>query len=247
MKIKWPGPKGRHQVKFGVWFQRFQSNENIALSQFGQATFPSLAAFLGGSFDLGHGHGKSPRRSVIDPAELALAIQRVLRGRCISREPEIHNFARFPRRVLTGWNEAYGRASNYNFTNGVINTQPTIGNSIFTTNNAGSTSSTTDRFGVESHRDQDRRARRIRNVQRFAGCPGLPTDQNAPFNPTYSIPNLTLDKFPVSLPIVPHSAGTPSPAGTKLVPGGVQPDLKTPTVLSYSLKIEQEISRQYIA
>ena len=41
--------KGRHQFKFGVWFQRFQSNENIALSQYGQATFPSLTTFLQGS------------------------------------------------------------------------------------------------------------------------------------------------------------------------------------------------------
>jgi len=71
---------------------------------------------------------------------------------------------------------------------------------------------------------------------------GYRTDQNAPFNPSYSIPNLTVDKLPVSLAIVAQSNGTASPTGTKLVPGGVQPDLKTPTVLSYSLKIEQEIS-----
>jgi len=49
--------KGRHQFKLGVWFQRFQSNENIALSQYGQATFPSLAAFLGGSFNAISGTG----------------------------------------------------------------------------------------------------------------------------------------------------------------------------------------------
>src|SRR5262249_19250762 len=31
--------RGRHQFDFGVWLQKFQSNETIALSQFGQATF----------------------------------------------------------------------------------------------------------------------------------------------------------------------------------------------------------------
>src|SRR4029077_15659086 len=41
--------RGRHQLSFGVWFQRFQSNENIALSQFGQATFTSLQTFLQGT------------------------------------------------------------------------------------------------------------------------------------------------------------------------------------------------------
>src|SRR5260370_17066948 len=36
----------------------------------------------------------------------------------------------------TGWNEDRGRAANYTFTNGIINTQPHTGDSIFTTNNA---------------------------------------------------------------------------------------------------------------
>ena len=71
---------------------------------------------------------------------------------------------------------------------------------------------------------------------------GYRADQNAPFNTTYTIPNLTLDKFPLVLPIVPVSGGTASPAGTKIVPAGVQPDMKTPTVISYSLKIEREIT-----
>src|SRR4029077_20266429 len=37
---------GRHQFSFGAWFQQFQSNEKIALSQYGQATFPSVAQFI---------------------------------------------------------------------------------------------------------------------------------------------------------------------------------------------------------
>ena len=40
---------GRHQFNFGIWLQRFQSNETIALSQFGQATFSSLNSFLSGT------------------------------------------------------------------------------------------------------------------------------------------------------------------------------------------------------
>src|SRR5713101_7967359 len=41
--------RGRHQFEFGAWLQRFQSNETIALSQFGQATFTSLQTFLQGT------------------------------------------------------------------------------------------------------------------------------------------------------------------------------------------------------
>ena len=37
---------GRHQISFGEWFQRLQSNETLALSQYGQATFTSLQTFL---------------------------------------------------------------------------------------------------------------------------------------------------------------------------------------------------------
>ena len=64
---------------------------------------------------------------------------------------------------------------------------------------------------------------------------GYRTDQNAPFNPTYSLPNAKLN----ALPIVTSA----KPAATaKLVPGGVQPDLQTPTLVSWSFKMQQELT-----
>src|SRR6202042_3175768 len=44
-----PWTHGRNQLSLGAWFQQFQSNENIALSQYGQATFASLTTFLSGT------------------------------------------------------------------------------------------------------------------------------------------------------------------------------------------------------
>jgi hypothetical protein len=64
---------------------------------------------------------------------------------------------------------------------------------------------------------------------------GYRADQNAPFNPVYSIANTTVSK----LPLDPTAA---VPAGAKLVPGGVQPDMQTPTLISWSLRIERELS-----
>jgi hypothetical protein len=64
---------------------------------------------------------------------------------------------------------------------------------------------------------------------------GYRTDQNAPFNPTYSLPNLSVSRLPIS----PDAA---VPATAKLVPGGVQPDLKTPTLISWSFRIERELT-----
>jgi hypothetical protein len=64
---------------------------------------------------------------------------------------------------------------------------------------------------------------------------GYRTDQNAPFNPTYSLPNEPVTQLPI-LPSAPVSSTA------KLVPGGTQPDLKTPTLISWSLRIQQEIT-----
>jgi hypothetical protein len=64
---------------------------------------------------------------------------------------------------------------------------------------------------------------------------GYRTDQNAPFNPTYSIPSLAVSKFPID-------PSVPLPATAKLVPGGIQPDMKTPTLISWSLRVQRELS-----
>jgi hypothetical protein len=57
-------------------------------------------------------------------------------------------------------------------------------------------------------------------------------DQNGPFNTVYAVKNIAFSN------IAPDAVY----AGTKVVPSGVQPDLKTPTVESWSLKIEQQLS-----
>jgi hypothetical protein len=63
---------------------------------------------------------------------------------------------------------------------------------------------------------------------------GYRTDQNAPFNPTYNLAT-NVSTFPVSL-------SAPIPAAAKLVPGGIQPDMQTPTVISWSLRVQQELT-----
>ena len=65
---------------------------------------------------------------------------------------------------------------------------------------------------------------------------GYRMDQNAPFNPTYSIASLPVSKLPLSTQV-------PPPSNALLVPGGVQPDLKMPTLISYSLRVEQALTQ----
>ncbi|HEY6385191.1 MAG TPA: carboxypeptidase regulatory-like domain-containing protein [Candidatus Acidoferrum sp.] len=219
----------RHQLSFGAWFQPFQSNETIALSQYGQATFASLTTFLQGTIGT----------FLFDPAPTEM------NWRSLFGAPYAEDVIRLSQRLTlslgfraefsTGWNEAHGRAANYTFTNGVISTEPHIGDSLFTTNNAKFlpqprialawsplSAKTVLRAGFGMYND-------------LQDALGYRTDQNAPFNPTYSIPSLAVSKLPID-------PTAPIPATAKLVPGGVQPDMQTPTLISWSLRVEQQLS-----
>ena len=122
--------KGRHQITAGAWFQRLQSNETLALSQYGQATFTSLQTLLTGTM----------ATLLYDPtptaARLAFLVWRVLYRDAIRLTPRLTCLSGFRDEFNTGWNEVDGRASNYTYPDGVISSQPTVGNSVFTVNNA---------------------------------------------------------------------------------------------------------------
>ena len=225
--------RGRHQFSFGAWFQPFQSNETIALSQYGQATFTSLQTFLQGTTST----------FLYDPAPTEMN-WRSLFGALYAEDvirltPKLTLSLGFRDEFSTGWNEAHGRAANYTFSNGIISSQPRIGDAIFTANNAkflpqprigiawsplGSRTVIHGGFGMYNE---------------LQDALGYRTDQNAPFNPAYSIASLPVSKLPVN-------PASPVPAGALLVPGGVQPDLKMPTLISWSLKVQQELSRNTV-
>ncbi|HKT26318.1 MAG TPA: carboxypeptidase-like regulatory domain-containing protein [Terriglobales bacterium] len=220
--------RGRHQITLGVWLQPFQSNETIALSQFGQATFTSLQTFLQGTIG---GFLFDPKPSEMNWRSLfgAWYAQDAMR-----LTPRLTLSLGFRSEFSTGWNEAHGRAANYTFTSGVISSQPHTGNSFFTTNNA--------RFLPEPRVGIAWSPWGTKTVVRagfgiyndLQDALGYRADQNAPFNPVYNVPNLPVG----SLPINPNA---PVPNNALLVPGGVQPDMKTPTLISYSLRVEREL------
>ena len=231
-RVTWT--RGRHQMSFGAWFQQFQSNENIALSQFGQATFTSLTTFLAGTAS----------SFLFDPAPTPLnwrSLFGALHAEDVIRvSSKLTVSLGFRGEFSTGWNEAHGRASDYVFVNGVIQTQPNIGNNLFTTNNAKFLPQ--PRVGVAwSPLDRKTVLRAGFGMYNdLQDALGYRADQNAPFNPVYTIPNEPV----ASLPLNPAA---PVPANAKLVPGGVQPDMKTPTLISWSTRIERETFAEHFS
>jgi hypothetical protein len=221
--------RGRHQLSLGVWLQPFQSNETIALSQYGQATFASLTTFLEGTIG----------SFLFDPVPTEMNWRSLFGGwyaeDAIRFGRKLSLSIGYREEFSTGWNEAHGRAANYVFNSGVIQTQPHIGDSLFTTNNGKFLPQ--PRIGVAwspfSVRTVFRAGFGIYNDLQDAL--GYRTDQNAPFNPTYSIPSLAVANLPIN-------PAAPIPATAKVVPGGVQPDMQTPTLISWSLRLQQQLS-----
>jgi Carboxypeptidase regulatory-like domain len=225
--------RGRHQLALGAWFQPFQSNETIALSQYGQLTFSSLSNFLQGAAS----------SFLWDPSPTEMNWRSLFGAWYFSDviriAPRLTLSLGFRGEFTTGWNEAHGRAANYTFSNGVISNQPHVGHSLFTTNNAKFLPEPRIALAWSPLSDKTVIRSGFGIYNDLQDALGYRTDQNAPFNPTYSVGSATKPFQVSSLPIDPTAA---APAGAKLVPGGVQPDMKTPTLISWSLRVQQELS-----
>jgi Carboxypeptidase regulatory-like domain len=222
--------RGKHQIEAGVWFQRIQANDSFAQAQFGQASFATLPALLQGTVAT-FTAVPSPTPLGWRSLEAAAYVQDTIHLR-----PNLEIKLGFRSESTNGWNEVAGRAANYGFTNGVINSNPTIGSSVFTNNNAkflpaprvgiawdpfgGGNTVIRAGFGIY-YSLLDNLSFRL--------------DQNAPYNTTISLKNVAVG----SIDIVP---GQPLPAGGKISPAGVDPNLKTGAVESYTLKVEQKIA-----
>jgi hypothetical protein len=224
--------RGIHQIELGAWFQRVQANDNLAQNQYGQASFGSLSAFLQGTI--------STFTVVPQPTPLGWRMWEFagFAQDTIKLRPNLSLRIGFRFESTDGWNEAHSRAANYTFDGGVIQTNPVVGSSVFTTNRAKflpepRVGLSWDPFGkgkTAVHAGFGVYRALLDNLD-------YRLDQTAPFNTTESLKNVSL----AGLSIVP---GAPLPAGTKISPSGVQPDAYTPTVLTWTFKIEQQIASQ---
>jgi hypothetical protein len=215
---------GRHQIEAGGWAQRLQSNDNLAQDQYGQASFATLNTFLAGTI--------KTFTVVPTPTELGW---RAWFGAGYLEDTwkpiqRLEVTAGIRVESTNGFNEAQGRAGIYALANGILNSTPTVGSAALPDNRAKFLPE--PRVGLAwSPSANGRTAIRASFGLHHSLLDNLDyrLDQAAPYNTT-----LTYSGTPVTAP-------TSGPAGL-ISPSTVQPNLATPTVLAYTLKVEQQIA-----
>jgi hypothetical protein len=117
----------------------------------------------------------------------------------------------------------------------VISNQPRVASNAFTTNNAKFLPQPRIGFAWSLYPGKTVVRAGFGIYNELQDALGYRMDQNAPFNPTYSIAAQTVAKLPID-------PNAPVPPKALLVPGGVQPNLSMPTLISYTLRVEQELT-----
>jgi hypothetical protein len=235
---------GKHQISAGLWFQRLQDNENSASTTLGQANFSSLQSFLQGTIS---NFNVTPDRTGLGWRTLlgAWYLDDKIRLR-----PNLTAEIGLRHEFTTGWNEVAGRAANYiTDPHGVLLTEPRVGTSALTQNNAKRL------FGPRVGLAWDPFGNGKTAVRAGFGIYYSLLDSlsklNAipPFNGTLAFSNVPLSSV---VPIDPATPAQPS-CGPALATGcviyspqGVQADAKTPTVERWSLRIEQELDAKTV-
>ena len=233
--------KGNHSLSAGVWIQRVQSNRFSSSLSRAVVAYPTLRAFLTDaptSFQAISLLTTLGFRST----EAAWYLQDEIKLR-----PNLTLRLGLRDEMTNGYNEATGRCSSYILDQtGIVQTNPLIGHSCLTENNAKAllqprlglawdptgTGSWAVRAGFGIYNTlQD-------NLdQAFGG--------NPPFNARFSNTTPLLTQIPLldGTPAPPSCSPTQGQPCAIFTPGQADPTLHTPTIQEWSLTVERELTR----
>jgi hypothetical protein len=231
--------KGMHQLTFGGWLQRVQDNEDSASRQLGQATFSTLTTFLQGT--------TSTFQAVPAATEVGWRswFGAVYVDDTMKLRPNLTFEAGLRVEFTDGWNAIDGKASNYLPSNGVLETNPMVGNSIFTQNNARHLMG--PRAGIVWDPFKNgKTAIRAGYGMFYSLIDDLSFLLNSapPYNGTVSYAGPLTSFTPIipGAPVAPQcSPAVPSPC-TTYAPYGVQSNAQTPTVQEWRFSVEQQLT-----
>ncbi len=218
--------RGKQQIEAGGWLQLLESNDNLAQDQYGQASFASLTTFLQGTIktftyvpvttELGW-------RSTFVAGYLEDTIKLL---------PNLELRAGIRSESTDGWNASHGRAPVYGFTNGVMNTTPTTGSAALTTNRAKflpepRVGISYDPFPSGKHAGRTVVRASVGLHHALLDTLDYRLDQSAPFNTIYSTSG---------------TVANPTSGAASVSPSTVQPDISTPSVIAWTLRVEQQVA-----
>jgi hypothetical protein len=221
---------GKHQIEAGGLLFRLQADDNLLQDQYGQASFSTLSSFLQGKV----------ATFTVGPAPTPLG-WRSLEGAGFAQDTwhattRLQLRAGFRFESTNGWNESQCRAANYGFTNGVLNTTPTVGCSALTTNRAKFLPDPRVGLAWDVFGNGHTAVRAGFGIYRsLLDNLDYRLDETAPYNTTVVLKNVAVS----SLSIAP---GSTPPSGSKISPSNVQPDIDTPSIYAWSFHIEQKIA-----
>jgi hypothetical protein len=242
--------RGKHQLSFGGWFQRIQVNANSAARNYGEADFASLLAFLQGTTTNWVG---TPNRTFMywRSSEGAWYVQDIMRLR-----PNFSLRVGVRHEFTNGWNEKYGRASQYvPDASGVLISNPDtsashIGDNTFLDNKATKlfsprVSLAWDPFG------HGKTSIRAGFGMYYTLLDNLSFQMNftPPYNTLFAFQNVSLFGSALPPPVVPGKPLPPfcgpSVTGACTTPSamGTQIDPKMPAVVMWNYSMEQQLSR----
>lgn len=223
--------KGVHKLEFGGWFQKVQSNDNAADQRNGIATFSDLQHFLLGQ--------ATQVVTTLNPIEIGW---RQTAGAWYAQDsmqlrPNLTLTLGVRHEFNDGWNSPQGMAANFVYNaNGVLQTQPVVGKSVYSVNNAkfmiGPRAGLAWAPFANSHTAIHAGYGLYYEQMDYMGacCDSVP---NGAFNNRVAV---TSTAFPVLFAV-----GQTLP-GAKIGPNGVQPDLKMPAVFQYNLRVDQALA-----